>query len=77
VFVYYQFMVFGEGIAREGVLSPWVSIWGCVASLMTIALILFPSVAFKIGGDPYSLAGKMASVLTRQKVEQEQQDPVT
>ena len=77
VFVYYQFMVFGEGIAREGVVSPWISIWGCVATLFVLAVILFPNVAFRIGGDPYSLLGRLMARLRRSESPQEQQDSST
>ncbi len=75
VFFFYQFLVFGEGIAREGVISPWISIWGCVATLAVLALVLFPSVAFKIGGDPYSLLGKLVSRSGKPAAAAQQQDP--
>ncbi len=55
VFIFQQMLEFGDGLASGGVVSPWISIWGSVAILAVMATVLFPSVAFKIGFDPYSV----------------------
>ncbi len=55
VFVFLQLLELGEGLAREGVVPTWVGIWGCVAGLGLLALILFPYAAFRIAVAPITI----------------------
>ena len=46
-----QGILMGEALAARDVLSPWIGIWGAVASIAVVGSVAFPLAAFKLPGD--------------------------